>query len=69
MHAESDSILPLPACGSPVGADEKSSLNWMSAACRSRDSFPTLPPPLVRAFSDRSRLGYLLTPPFGTGAS
>src|SRR5450631_2741349 len=55
--AESDSMSSPPACrASPVGADEKSRLNWISAACRSRVHV-LLASFLVRAFSHRFRFG------------
>ena len=47
-----------PACrASPVGVDEKSSLNWMFSRLSLFEIHVLLASPLVRAFSHRSRLG------------
>jgi hypothetical protein len=68
LTTESDSMSSRPACrASPVGADEKSSLNWMFSRLSLFEIHVLLASPLVRAFSHRSGSAYLLTPPFGDG--
>jgi hypothetical protein len=64
--AESDSMSSLPACrASPVGADEKSSLNWMFSRLSLSRFMSYLPllsfGPLVTVPGS----AYLLSPPFG----
>ena len=56
--AESDSMSSRPACrASPVGVDEKSSLNWMFSRLSLSRFHVLLASPLVRAFSHRFRFG------------
>ena len=52
---------------SPVGADEKSSLNWRFQPLVAFEIYVLLASPLVRAFSHRSGSAYPLPPPFGIG--
>ncbi len=68
LTTESDSMSPRPACrASPVGADEKSSLNWIFSRLSLSRYHVLLASPLVRAFSHRFRFGLSVAPPFGDG--
>src|ERR1700757_4602823 len=64
--AESDSMSSRPACrASPVGADEKSSLNWMFSRLSLSRFMSYLP---LLSFGPSVTVpgsAYLLTPPFG----
>ena len=64
--AEGDSVSSRPACrASPVGADEKSSLNWMFSRLSLSRFMSYLP---LLSFGPSVTVpgsAYLLTPPFG----
>src|ERR1700736_5112396 len=65
---ESDSMSSAPACrASPVGADEKSSLNWIFSRLSLSRFMSYLP---LLSFGPSAIVpgsAYLLTPPFGDG--
>ena len=66
--AKSDSMSSPPACrASPVGADEKSSLNWMFSRLSLSRFMSYLPLLSFRPSAIVSGSAYLLTPPFGDG--
>jgi hypothetical protein len=64
--AESDSMSSRPACrASPVGADEKSRLNWMFSRLSLSRFVSYLPLLSFRPSAIVSGSAYLLSPPFG----
>ena len=64
--AKSDSMSSPPACrASPVGADEKSSLNWMFSRLSLSRFMSYLPLLSFRPSAIVSGSAYLLSPPFG----
>src|SRR6266480_8008024 len=66
--AESDSMSSRPACrASPVGADEKSSLNWIFSRLSLSRFMSYLPLLSFGPSAIVSGSAYLLTPPFGDG--
>src|SRR3977135_2188825 len=63
---ESDSMSSRPACrASPVGVDEKSSLNWMFSRLSLSRFMSYLPLLSFRPSAIVSGSAYLLSPPFG----
>jgi hypothetical protein len=67
ITAEGDSMSSRPACrASPVGADEKSSLNWMFSRLSLSRFMSYLPLLSFGPSAIVSGSAYLLTPPFGT---
>jgi hypothetical protein len=65
---ESDSMSSRPACrASPVGADEKSSLNWIFSRLSLSRFMSYLPLLSFGPSAIVSGSAYLLTPPFGDG--
>ena len=66
LTAESDSMSSRPACrASPVGADEKSSLNWIFSRLSLSRFMSYLPLLSFGPSAIVSGSAYLLTPPFG----
>jgi hypothetical protein len=65
---ESDSMSSRPACrASPVGVDEKSSLNWMFSRLSLSRFMSYLPLLSFGPSVTVPGLAYLLPPPFGDG--
>src|SRR5882757_50079 len=68
LTTESDSMSSRPACrASPVGADEKSSLNWIFSRLSLSRFMSYLPLLSFGPSAIVSGSAYLLTPPFGDG--